>query len=74
MSKEECMEALSKHANIQPVITSTVWKELEKENKDFFEDYTKNREERESKKEGGQRFHKMHLDSFTKDTNGDDDE
>ncbi|KAH0723173.1 hypothetical protein KY290_005901 [Solanum tuberosum] len=24
MSREECMEALSKHANIQPVITSTV--------------------------------------------------
>ncbi|XP_021910515.1 uncharacterized protein LOC110824248 [Carica papaya] len=24
MSKEECMEALSRHANIQPVITSTV--------------------------------------------------
>ncbi|WJX84527.1 hypothetical protein P8452_67098 [Trifolium repens] len=34
MSKEECMEALSKHANIKPVITSTVWKELEKENKE----------------------------------------
>ncbi|KAJ1410218.1 hypothetical protein SESBI_22132 [Sesbania bispinosa] len=23
MSKEECMEALSKHSNIKPVITST---------------------------------------------------
>ncbi|KAI3705577.1 hypothetical protein L1987_75816 [Smallanthus sonchifolius] len=41
MSKEECMEALSKHANIKPVITSTVWKELEKENKEFFESYMK---------------------------------
>ncbi|KAI7737096.1 hypothetical protein M8C21_019177, partial [Ambrosia artemisiifolia] len=40
MSKEECMEALSKHANIKPVITSTVWNELEKENKEFFESYT----------------------------------
>ncbi|KAI3743395.1 hypothetical protein L1987_61104 [Smallanthus sonchifolius] len=39
MSKEECMEALSKHANIMPAITSTVWSELEKENKDFFEAY-----------------------------------
>ncbi|KVI06924.1 uncharacterized protein LOC112510482 [Cynara cardunculus var. scolymus] len=39
MSKEECMEALSKHANIKPVITSTVWNELEKENKEFFESY-----------------------------------
>ncbi|KAH0720880.1 hypothetical protein KY284_005910 [Solanum tuberosum] len=26
MSREECMEALSKHANILPVITSTVAK------------------------------------------------
>ncbi|XP_020535854.1 uncharacterized protein LOC105636250 [Jatropha curcas] len=46
MSKEECMEALSKHADIKPVITSTVWKELEKENKEFFEGYKKRREER----------------------------
>lgn len=45
MSREECMEALSKHANIKPVITSTVWKELEKENKEFFEAYEKNRKE-----------------------------
>ncbi|KAG6619470.1 hypothetical protein I3843_10G133800 [Carya illinoinensis] len=46
LSMEECMEALSKHANIIPVITSTVWKELEKENKEFFEAYAKSREER----------------------------
>ncbi|XP_041022934.1 uncharacterized protein LOC121263986 isoform X2 [Juglans microcarpa x Juglans regia] len=45
MSMEECMEALSKHANIKPIITSTVWKELEKENKEFFEAYRKSREE-----------------------------
>ncbi|PIA52979.1 hypothetical protein AQUCO_01000681v1 [Aquilegia coerulea] len=44
MTKEECMEALSKHADITPVITSTVWKELEKENKEFFEEYWRNRE------------------------------
>ncbi|KAI3826222.1 hypothetical protein L1987_00267 [Smallanthus sonchifolius] len=43
MSKEECMEALSKHANIMPAITSTVWSELEKENKDFFEAYNNTR-------------------------------
>ncbi|KAL9267380.1 hypothetical protein AKJ16_DCAP16037 [Drosera capensis] len=43
MSMEECMEALSKHANIKPVITSTVWKELEKENKGFFDAYAKSR-------------------------------
>ncbi|CAO2826167.1 unnamed protein product [Amaranthus hypochondriacus] len=41
MTKDECMEALSNHANIKPVITSTVWKELEKENKEFFEAYMK---------------------------------
>ncbi|KAL4339797.1 hypothetical protein GQ457_08G012450 [Hibiscus cannabinus] len=46
MSKEECMEALSKHAHIKPLITSTVWNELEKENKDFFEAYRKGRDER----------------------------
>ncbi|XP_009778459.1 uncharacterized protein LOC107777261 isoform X2 [Nicotiana tabacum] len=39
MTKEECMEALSKHANIKPVITATVWNELEKENREFFETY-----------------------------------
>ncbi|KAL8263235.1 hypothetical protein R6Q59_024584 [Mikania micrantha] len=43
MSKEECMEALSKHANIMPAITSAVWSELEKENKDFFEAYNNTR-------------------------------
>ncbi|XP_038893010.1 uncharacterized protein LOC120081903 [Benincasa hispida] len=40
MNKEECIEALSKHANISPIITSTVWKELEKENREFFEAYS----------------------------------
>ncbi|KAL4610824.1 hypothetical protein ACB092_08G079800 [Castanea dentata] len=41
MTKEECIETLSKHANIASVITSTVWNELEKENKEFFENYAK---------------------------------
>ncbi|KAM5560013.1 hypothetical protein ABKV19_021265 [Rosa sericea] len=71
MSREECMEALSKHANIKPIITSTVWKELEKENREFFEAYTNNREAaRESKMERKQRIQKMlsgHL-SQTADT------
>ncbi|CAA2999803.1 uncharacterized protein LOC111405392 [Olea europaea var. sylvestris] len=49
MSKEECMEALSKHANIQPVITSTVWNELEKENKEFFETYSQSRSKEEDR-------------------------
>ncbi|CAL5193954.1 unnamed protein product [Lathyrus oleraceus] len=63
MSQEECMEALSKHANIKPVITSTVWKELEKENKEFFEAYLKNRVERGSETETRQRIQNMVLDS-----------
>lgn len=60
MSREECMEALSKHANIKPIITSTVWKELEKENKEFFEAYTNSRDAaRESETEMKQRIQKM---------------
>ncbi|XP_062207372.1 uncharacterized protein LOC133909102 [Phragmites australis] len=50
MNKEECMETLEKHANIMPVITSTVWKELEKENREFFEMYKKDRGEESSQK------------------------
>ncbi|KAL0915049.1 hypothetical protein M5K25_015448 [Dendrobium thyrsiflorum] len=50
MNKEECMEALNKHANIKPVITSTVWAELEKENREFFAAYAMEKEEREMQK------------------------
>ncbi|XP_019442489.1 PREDICTED: uncharacterized protein LOC109347237 [Lupinus angustifolius] len=57
MNKEECMEALSKHANINPVITSIVWKELEKENNEFFRAYTRSREETVSRTR--QRIHNM---------------
>ncbi|BFG36116.1 hypothetical protein CerSpe_223900 [Prunus speciosa] len=75
MSKEECMEALSKHANIKPIITSTVWKELEKENKEFFEAYTKNREARASETEiTKQRIEKMLFDLSQKDSSDDDDD
>ncbi|KAJ8538353.1 hypothetical protein K7X08_014893 [Anisodus acutangulus] len=71
MSQEECMEALSKYANIQPIITSTVWKELEKENKEFFEAYKKRREERSSiqLEMTRQRIHNMMLDASSKDSN-----
>ncbi|KAL8480499.1 hypothetical protein ACS0TY_026612 [Phlomoides rotata] len=73
MSKEECMEALSKHANIKPVITSTVWKELEKENKEFFEAYAKRRSESASSSsaetETSQRIQNILLDSSKKDDN-----
>lgn len=127
MSKEECMEALSKHANIKPVITSTgqsssydakiarqiktsidhthsdpharmyiytyihvrveiwkkyyiclawvvvgpvtVWKELEKENKEFFEAYAKSREERAaSEEETSRRIQSLLSDSSKRDT------
>ncbi|AEE77518.1 unnamed protein product [Arabidopsis thaliana] len=51
MSKEECMEALSENANINPIITSTVWKELVKENKDFFETYEQKLMKKESMSE-----------------------
>ncbi|XP_048428266.1 uncharacterized protein LOC125471637 [Pyrus x bretschneideri] len=79
MSKEECMEALSKHANIKPIITSTVWKELEKENREFFEAYTKSREAGSSETVTKQRIQKMLFDlsqsgdnSTTTDDDGDE--
>ncbi|MBA0733165.1 hypothetical protein Gogos_017203 [Gossypium gossypioides] len=64
MSKEECMEALSKHANIKPVITSTVWDELEKENKEFFEAYLEGRDQRATEIEKRQRIQKK-LNTFS---------
>ncbi|KAF2295976.1 hypothetical protein GH714_035480 [Hevea brasiliensis] len=61
MTKEECMEALSKHANIEPIITSTVWNELEKENKEFFDAYaqSKSKDDRMSEEETSQMIQKM---------------
>ncbi|KAK2413397.1 hypothetical protein P8452_59040 [Trifolium repens] len=71
MTKEECMEALSKHANIKPVITSTVWNELEKENKEFFEAYakSKSKDERMSEEETNQMLQKIISDSSKGSTN-----
>ncbi|KAL6126570.1 hypothetical protein ACLB2K_074617 [Fragaria x ananassa] len=65
MSKEECMEALSKHANITPVITSTVWNELEKENKEFFEAYavSQNKKDQMSEEETSQLIQKIISDT-----------
>ncbi|KAL1806058.1 hypothetical protein DCAR_0831811 [Daucus carota subsp. sativus] len=73
MSKEECMEALKKHANIEPVITSTVWKELEKENKDFFEAYSQsqNKGDRMSESETDEMIQKMISDHQSKRSNDD---
>ncbi|CAA6669360.1 unnamed protein product [Spirodela intermedia] len=51
MNREESVEALSKYAGIKPVITSTVWKELEKENREFFEAYERQMEDRPSREE-----------------------
>ncbi|XP_072976175.1 uncharacterized protein [Typha angustifolia] len=72
MDKEECMEALDKHANIKPVITSTVWRELEKENKEFFESYTREREERISEMETMQRIQKMLSEAASRDSDQED--
>ncbi|XP_057524570.1 uncharacterized protein LOC130804220 [Amaranthus tricolor] len=71
MTKEECMEALSKHANIKPVITSTVWKELEKENKEFFEAYSTSKNEEGSimsEAETSEMIQKLISDSPFKDS------
>ncbi|CAL1387224.1 unnamed protein product [Linum trigynum] len=70
MSKEECMEALSKHANIEPVITSTVWNELEKENKGFFEAYaeSKSKDERMTEEETSAMIKKMITESSKEDS------
>ncbi|KAL8166802.1 hypothetical protein V2J09_008301 [Rumex salicifolius] len=61
MSKEECMEALSKHANIKHVITSTVWNELEKVNKEFFEAYanSQSKDDKMSEAETSELIQKM---------------
>ncbi|KAL8232013.1 hypothetical protein R6Q57_001791 [Mikania cordata] len=76
MSKEECMEALSKHANIKPVITSTVWNELEKENKEFFESYSKsqssNGSNRMSDAETSELIQKMISDNQSNNSDKDD--
>ncbi|XP_062180936.1 uncharacterized protein LOC133885267 [Phragmites australis] len=73
LNKEECMESLEKHANINPVITSTVWKELEKENKEFFETYNKDREERSIEAETMQRIQKMLAEAAASKSSDDDE-
>ncbi|XP_010922425.1 uncharacterized protein [Elaeis guineensis] len=72
MNKDECVEALSKHANINPVITSTVWTELEKENKEFFEAYTREREERVLEMEAMERVQKMLAETAARDPDDED--
>ncbi|KAL1819315.1 hypothetical protein ACET3Z_014184 [Daucus carota] len=73
MTKEECMEALRKHANIESVITSTVWNELEKENKEFFEAYSEShsKADRKSDAQTHKMIEKILLDQKTsKDSDG----
>ncbi|KAM3283323.1 hypothetical protein P3S67_026968 [Capsicum chacoense] len=42
MDRDECAKTLAIHARIRPLITLTVWRELMKENKDFFQAYFTN--------------------------------
>ncbi|KAK8567677.1 hypothetical protein V6N13_105632 [Hibiscus sabdariffa] len=39
MNQQQCVKALAQYASIRPCITITVWRELEKENRDFFRAY-----------------------------------
>ncbi|KAF7135974.1 hypothetical protein RHSIM_Rhsim08G0052500 [Rhododendron simsii] len=39
MTRDDCIRALAKNADIQPLVTITVWEELVKENKGFFQAY-----------------------------------
>ncbi|CAN6327951.1 unnamed protein product [Urochloa humidicola] len=104
LNKEQCMDALEKHANINPIITSTackgpshavyhgvlsfhvirtflflheyiwaVWKELEKENKEFFETYNKDRTERNIEAETMQRIQKMLTEAAASKTSDDEE-
>ncbi|KAE8710214.1 Plant-specific transcription factor YABBY family protein [Hibiscus syriacus] len=41
MNQQQCVKALAHYASIRPCITITVWRELEKENKDFFRAYVR---------------------------------
>ncbi|CAJ2636181.1 unnamed protein product [Trifolium pratense] len=39
MSQDQCIKTLSEHAGIEPLVTLTVWRELQKENEEFFRAY-----------------------------------
>ncbi|QCE07039.1 Conserved hypothetical protein CHP01589 [Vigna unguiculata] len=69
MNLEECKEALFKHANIKPIITSTVWKELQKENKEFFDAYSRSQNEGGSKTQKRQKL--LDMVSASKDFQND---
>ncbi|KAM6562235.1 hypothetical protein CsatB_022233 [Cannabis sativa] len=39
MTRDQCIRALAHHASIGPLVTLTVWRELQKENREFFHAY-----------------------------------
>ncbi|KAG1347022.1 hypothetical protein COCNU_06G008510 [Cocos nucifera] len=39
MTQDDCIKALAERAGILPIVTLTVWKELLKENRGFFQAY-----------------------------------
>ncbi|KAL5063426.1 hypothetical protein RYX36_025163 [Vicia faba] len=39
MSQDQCIKTLEEHAGIEPLVTLTVWRELQKENEEFFRAY-----------------------------------
>ncbi|XAR48079.1 Angiotensin-converting enzyme 2 [Bertholletia excelsa] len=39
MDRDQCIKALAEHASVRPLVTLTVWRELTKENRDFFQMY-----------------------------------
>ncbi|KMT07226.1 hypothetical protein BVRB_6g148600 [Beta vulgaris subsp. vulgaris] len=39
MNRDQCIKALAEHAKIKPLVTLTVWGELLKENRGFFQAY-----------------------------------
>ncbi|PNT14650.1 hypothetical protein POPTR_010G042300v4 [Populus trichocarpa] len=39
MSRDQCVKALAKHASVHPLVTLTVWRELQQENREFFHAY-----------------------------------
>ncbi|XP_071710570.1 uncharacterized protein [Rutidosis leptorrhynchoides] len=41
MGRDDCIRTLAKHANIDPTVTFTVWEALLKENKFFFQAYSR---------------------------------
>ena len=69
-----CYSALSFHV-IWALINSyicAVWKELEKENKEFFETYTRDRAERNIEAETMQRIQKMLAEAAASKTSDDE--